>query len=843
MQRRYHRYVQFLTLIFAFILCFAVLNAPNTARAAQNKQVQLSVQAGYQGYYRANSWVPLLVTVTNTGPDLSGKLRVTGFGTSGLSAGEYTTDIDLPNQSSKQVFLYVTLGPAQQVKVELVTEFGVVADQSPSIKLVQSSELIYAVITDSPRGTVDLQPTHTGLGNAYQANWHIENVPDLGQALNGIDVLVLTDVDSGTLTINQRQAIQEWVATGGHLVVTGGPNWQKTQAGVTNLLPLKPNATTTLASLPSLAAYAGKPTTKLEAPQGTPIIVAQGDLTKGAQILAQESSVPLLARQSVGKGTVDYLAIDPGIEPYSSWKDRVQFWLTLFTSTGQQPSWSNGILISSAAQLAANLIQGLRLPDVAQLAGFLAIYIIIIGPLNYLILNRLGRREWAWLTIPLVVLSCSGVAFITGLSLRGTQATLNRLALVQVWPGSDVAQVDGVIGLLAPRRSTYTLTAHNGLTMRGLIDESNIGGPGSDLNASISQFPDYEARDVPVDAGLTAVFATNGYTKAPSLEGSAVITPPDKKPTPFQNPINISGTVKNTTGMTLENAVVLVTGGSQTLGTLNPGDSKSFSINISANNALAAPLTMSGRVGNMSALLGYPQRPGYGSDQTVHDVLGQAYVNAFSSMVNYNLGYGENPAQQEARRRAAFLRSVASDSDASGGRGDNVYLVGWTNTSPLSVDLKNASYTSEDTTVYIYQLPVTAHMGTEVEVPPLLMTWSVSDESTQPRATPYQLNVQQGQVAAFRFSPLPSMRIPKISDLKLFVQSQSAGQGKISLWNWADAKWEEVPVHSGFNTVSDPGRYIGPEDAVQVRAEPNAGVFLANYERIDVVMYGPGSAS
>ncbi len=604
---------------------------------------------------------------------------------------------------------------------------------------------------------------------------------------------------------------------------------------------MKPTTSTTLASLPSLAAYGGDPSTKLEAPQNTPIIVAQGQVVQGAKILAQESNTPLFVRQSMGEGTVDYLAVDPGIEPYTSWKDRSQFWLTVFTSTGQQPSWSNGIVISSAALLAANLIQGLRLPDVAQLAGFLLIYIIIIGPLNYLILNRLGRREWAWLTIPLVVMSCSGVAFVTGLSLRGTQATINRLALVQVWPGSDQAQVNGVIGLLAPRRSTYTLTAHDGLTLRGLIDDTNIGGPGSDLNATISQYPNFEARDVPVDAGLTATFATNGYVKATPIEGSAVITLSQQKTTPLQNPVNISGNVKNTTGVTLENAVVLVSGASQTIGTLEPGDTKTFNINVSSSMN-PAPSTINGRVARTYALNSFNSRSGFGSDQTVHDVLGQAYVSAFNSFTNYNMGYGENPAQQEGRRRAAFLRSVANDADPSGGRGDNVYVVGWTNTSPINIDLKNTAYTTEDTTLYVYQLPVTVHMDSVVEVPPGMMTWTLTDDSTQTNLAPYNLNVQQGQVAAFRFSPLPSMRLQNATDLKLYIQAQNVSQGKVSLWNWADAKWEQIAIRSGVNTITNSAHYIGPENAVQVRVEPDSGVFLANFDRIDLIIDGTQSA-
>ena len=43
------------------------------------------------------------------------------------------------------------------------------------------------------------------------------------------------------------------------------------------------------------------------------------------------------------------------------------------------------------------------LPDVLPIIGFLLIYIALMGPLNYVILNRLNRREWAWVTIPLLI--------------------------------------------------------------------------------------------------------------------------------------------------------------------------------------------------------------------------------------------------------------------------------------------------------------------------------------------------------------------------------------------------------------------------------------------------------
>src|SRR5260221_3269580 len=609
--------------VIVIVLGALLMHSDSAARAhpAQNTQVRLNVEAGYDGYYRANQWMPLLVTLSNIGADLTGEVRVTALGTAGLSAAEYTTNIDLPKQSNKQVFLYITLDHAQQVKVELATQDGVIADDSIDIKLAPPGEPIYAVITESPRGTVDLQPARTASGAAHQVNWGIRNVPDTAEALRSLDLLLLTDVDSGNLTLNQRQAIEHWVRAGGHLVVTGGPNWQKTQAGVTDLLPLKPTGTTTLTSLPTLGVYAGRPSDALNATQDTPIIVAQGDLAPDAQVLASASNTPLLLRHPLGGGTVDYLTVDPNLEPISSWTDRDQFWLTLITSTGQQPSWTGGVVSDDMAQQAADLIRGLRLPDVAQLGGFLAIYILMIGPVNYLVLSRLGRRELAWITIPIIVIVSSVIAFLTGLSLRGTQATVNRIALVQVWPGNDQAHVDGVIGLLAPRRSTYTLIAHDGLTLRGLENQSVLAGIDTSLGPPIFEYPNFEVRNIAIDAGLTATFATSGSLVAKPIDGSAVMTLSTQAATPLQNPVTITGTVTNTTGQALEDAVILVSGGSQPIGALGIGESAKFSINLGANIP-SATLSFGSKLINRLAVPKNLQNNYFGVDQTVHDVMG-----------------------------------------------------------------------------------------------------------------------------------------------------------------------------------------------------------------------------
>ncbi|NJO84026.1 MAG: hypothetical protein HC828_15390 [Blastochloris sp.] len=150
--------------------------------------------------------------------------------------------------------------------------------------------------------------------------------------------------------------------------------------------------------------------------------------------------------------TIDYIAADPNAEPLRGWDRLDELWLSLMTSTGARPGWSRGFVSWEDAARAAEILPGIDpLPDILPLCGFLGLYIALIGPLNYLILNRLNRREWAWLTIPLLIVIFSGVAWAIGFNLRGNEAIVNRVAFVRAWDDAERAQIDAVLGLLCVR--------------------------------------------------------------------------------------------------------------------------------------------------------------------------------------------------------------------------------------------------------------------------------------------------------------------------------------------------------------------------------------------------------
>ena len=809
-----------------FLAALLVLLAPVLAGFGPPRQgsgpLQLTLlEAGYGRRFREDRWVPLRVSVSNDGPDVRGSLRVRSETNAGLNATTYSTPLDLPRQSRKQVFLYVSMQSyARQVMVELIAETGeVLASASSQLVPAREGDLLAAVVTDAPGGSVDLTGIDLAGGSSYQANWSVENIPPLADALLGLDLMVITDVDTGRLSVQQQQAIADWVLAGGHLVVAGGPNYRLTTAGVADLLPLAVGGTTTVDDLTPLAAFAGRYADTLREPD---VILAVGEVRPGAEVLVAVEGLPLLARRVYGEGLVDYLAADPSLAPFRRWRGSGALWEVLATTPRQIPSWSEGFQDWGMADRVAQQTPEFDLPSVLQLCAMLDVYILVIGPLNYLVLRVLRRRELAWLTIPVLVVVFSVVAYFTGFSLRGTQVTINRLALMQVWPGVDRAQVDALVCVLSPRRSTYNLTLAEGLTLRTLPE----GAPGAGFNPVLSstlieESASYAARDVLVDASFAAAFAASGFIDdAPHVDGQATLI--------YSGGVGVrvAGSVTNTTGMTLSDAVVLIRGGFQHVGTLEPGDSAEFDLPYTSRQS--APLSLFNQ-GDPTFYFGN------GLDLTAQDVLGRGY-----SADRYYYGRALTVPERQLRQRQDFVSAVAPDRDLSGGRGDRVFLLAWADHSPLDLTLEGAPWVTEDVTLFVFELPVTVEVqGEPVVITPGFSTWVTTGDSTAINASPYDLTLNSGEQAAFRFIPLPTAQLAQVTSLDITARRAGYYDARFHLWDWQAEEWVELALMAGIRaTIEDPAPFIGPANAVQVLVVPDTLSGLVTYEQVDVTWTG-----
>src|SRR5690554_7970017 len=97
--------LMFLSLILALAMP-ALLGLGPTPQAAS--EVELTIAAGYNGYFRGGQWIPVQINASNLGDDITGEVRVRTGDLSSIAGTTYSTPLDLPRGSRTQVFLYVS---------------------------------------------------------------------------------------------------------------------------------------------------------------------------------------------------------------------------------------------------------------------------------------------------------------------------------------------------------------------------------------------------------------------------------------------------------------------------------------------------------------------------------------------------------------------------------------------------------------------------------------------------------------------------------------------------------------------------------------------------------------
>lgn len=803
-------------LVLAALLC--LLSLTGFAPQPQNLPGTLSliVEPGFTGYFRDTAWMPIQVRAVNDGGDVSGRLVVRPETSGDAIANTYSAALSLPANARQTAFLYVTARAyATQVRVEFIDDNGVVlaAERAP-VRAVQPQDRLYVVVSESPIGTVDMSGATIGGFNAYQADWTPADLPERASALDSVDMMLFSEVDTSTLSAGQRQAIEDWVIAGGHLVVAGGANWQATAAGLGDLLPLTVTSAQTVDDLGALGGWLRLPTDDLDAQT----VLATGDLLPNAQVLVSTADgLPIIARRSLGSGTVDYLTADPNAAPLRGWGRLADLWFTLATSTGTQPGWSHGIVDWEAAAQAVEILPGFDpLPDVLPLCGFLALYIALIGPVNYLILSRINRREWAWVTIPALIVVFSAFAWVIGFNLRGNEATINQLTVVQSWPDAERARVDGMVGLLSPRRTQYDLN----VTGDALVNETlrpipRAAQTGSTLltrdvqtSVDIRQTDRFQATDFTVDASFVAGFNLSGMIDRPAISGLASIV---------YNVVagqqTVRGSVRNDSDVTLKEPVILARGVAVRLDKpLAPGEVATFDVTL-PGGSVPSPALYTPSV--TARFVSFRNQP-ISNKQTVLDIMGEErYDPRSAAWTFYN-----SPEEQAERRRLLFLSSLIDDPFGATGRGEHIYLAGWADTMPLSLELSGANWNSQSLTLYLVELEAERPAQTEtVVIPPDQFSWVVRDHIGLGEVSPIGLVLQPGEDVVFRYTPLPGSVLTTVDDLKIeFVDVNAGGRViPVQLWDWGAEVWEEIDVTAFTHTVTSPDRFLGPQNAVQLR--------------------------
>jgi hypothetical protein len=452
-------------------------------------QVVLSATATGSG-----AWQRYLLTVKNVADgDFTGQALLIDAQDAGQpSSTQLPTRV--PNASSRLPVAEVAGQSAYQVQVSVHSR------TSRTVTIIAPDHFNYAqlrvgdqVLADSPvdrapRLSVavlsDVESAATTIAQLRLDRYtpHVVQLASAGELPNGTTLLagyaaiVIDQFDTETLSGAQVQALRDFVGLGGTLVVVGGSDWRQSLAPLpADLLPMRPTSTASL-SLAPVAQLAGTTAGDLVAP------AAVGALTKGAQTLvAAAGGGALAAVLGYGSGEVVQLAYDPGADPVRGTPyERLGWTQALGPAFGQRASGAvTGAWLPVPESSFTALLptaDDAPLPSPAILGTILLLYLLAVGPLNYLVVRRrIGRPTLFWFTTPLVSVVFAALFYLSGSVLQGTLQD-HEVQVIKVGPqgAASVVQYHRVLFL---RRGNHEIAPdQNSLVAPLTLDTFRVTG-------------------------------------------------------------------------------------------------------------------------------------------------------------------------------------------------------------------------------------------------------------------------------------------------------------------------------------------------------------------------------
>jgi hypothetical protein len=787
----------FTCLAAIFIVFSAIVggNKVNPALAQQPATVILQASIGFEDKVKPETWVPVLVHLENAGPGVQGYVQVNYTDIDDKSV--YRLQVDLPSGAKKELVVYVFVPSyAYEAEVSFYSGQQRQATQKLQINLQTVNDRLVGIAAETASSFNLLNLVDPPNGDSSTAEIQLQKLPDFGLALESLDAILISDVDSGELSKSQVQALTAWVTGGGRLMLFGGPDWEKTTAAFSSseLMPISPTGTELVNDWNSFSSIAS---TQSEI-SGQAVAVT-GNLMTGAQVLAStEDGMPLIVQRNLGAGEVIFFTVDPTLAPLNGWPGMEGIYRYLFNRSISAPPWQHGINDWYSAANAAQTLPNLSFPPALLVCGFLVMYVLILGPINYLVVRKLKRRELGWITTPVLIIIFSLVVLVSGGLSRSRQPILNRLSIVQVWPGAPLARLDGIIGTYSPFRSTYQLDFEANVLAHNLPANQPPINRGAVIyqNATGGFIPGLR-----VEVGSIQPVTMEGLIPAPKFEGSLKISIDDTGAA-------MIGNVKNNSDLSLENAVLVTSGGVVDLGTFSPGETRE--VHQALNRSLTLQPSLTGI---------YPAKPVY--SPAVPLPYPGSYSNNTYAIENI-VGTSDFYSNREIYRKYSLVSSIFYNSTAPTSMGNEIYLSGWSKQPILPANLHEVKSEIQDTNLILVRFDPTIETNSkEIKIAPEFFSWTPLDTQSA-SFSPYQLYFYGTETYGFKYKPTLEVDFSNVSQLILNLE----GSGKsgpiieldVYLWDVQLADWEKIPgINWGDNPIGDPQRFVQADGTIQMQ--------------------------
>jgi hypothetical protein len=265
-------------------------------------------------------------------------------------------------------------------------------------------------------------------------------------------MIVLADIDYQQVPLELAEVIKACASAGKSIVFSLGV----TGAGISgsplaDLCPLKVEGTEQVEGLGAFGQ-------RYQLGGGsTQALLAVGTVADGAEVAERINGYPAVVRKLHGSGWVVAMAFDLMQVPFKQ-------------NPGLAPLFTNHALsITDSVAVTEWFVHPQQTGDVLQELSeaepfnpvfvllFLLAYIVLVGPVNFLVLRRYKRRTLVWVTIPLLIIIFSYIGVSAGYLNRGSDNVLAQIQELHLYPGSDYVPYQSTVLVFTAERTSYEL--------------------------------------------------------------------------------------------------------------------------------------------------------------------------------------------------------------------------------------------------------------------------------------------------------------------------------------------------------------------------------------------------
>ncbi len=603
----------------------SITAGPNTDTVSPDTGVSYNVETihsdrfdvrleyGLNGILKYGASSLITMKITNLGEDFEGTVRIiirqNPYSDGGGVA--YEKDLVLASKASKTISTAVRfLSSEMEIGVEIADhKENILLSQMVPVNANFSQEsILVGVLSDDFTAlnyfdgiSIFLSgQLAEGFFSTSLVELSADQFPQSSSSLGMLNYLIINSFDSSSLNSEQYQAIQEWVAAGGILIIGTGPDSQRALSLFSNsfLQAQIGDAVSGTLTIQNADANASGENVEsasltLRAEDGIHSVFLPEGREQNSGRIQYDDGLSLIQKKEVGRGSVVVLGMNLGLSPIDTWSEKASFGLALLMDS--QTAYSSDIfyqgmydedtdsdLFHSIISILDRLFD-VKIPNIALYALLFFLYVLVAGPVGYLLLKAIDRREMIWGAIPGCALLFTVFIAILSAPSRMTNPVASHLTVIEL-DESGIAEETIYLAIQTPDTKKYEIQIAAGYQN---FSPLQMGYYSSTGNSNRSLW-DYRIKETAEGYLLHTNHASSFQTDYMNFEKIE-----DSSECSFDIQIQgtldgFSGSVTNHTGYDLVHALICYSSHFVYIGDLGNGETISFS--ETENEDLQSPL-------------------------------------------------------------------------------------------------------------------------------------------------------------------------------------------------------------------------------------------------------------